>query len=150
MKVLAKKLCSLKFFPFHVYDVYVLCMYECLYICLSVCGSTCMCVKVLMCMCGYSKPGADSKNLPGWLILSFEAGLSVKPRVSQLVLLSSLGLSPISPFRFCHSFQAWITCELHPSSGLCVGSGVQNSRFLTCVAIALTSKLSPQPKNYYS
>lgn len=37
MKVLAKKLCSLKFFPFHVYDVYVLCMYECLYICLSVC-----------------------------------------------------------------------------------------------------------------
>lgn len=108
------------------------------------------CVKVLMRMCGHSKPGADSKNLPGWLILSFEAGLSAKPRVFQLVLLSSLGLSPISAFRFCHSFQTWITCELHPFSGLCVGSGVLNSRLLTCVTIALTTKLSPQPKNYYS
>lgn len=150
MKVLAKKLCSLKFFPFRVYDVCVLCMYEYMYTCLRVCGSTCMCVKVLMHMCGYSKPGADSKNLPGWLILSFEAGLSAKPRVSQLVLLSSLWLSHISAFRFCHSFQGWITCELHPSSGLCVGSGVLNSRLLTCAAIALTTKPSPQPKNYYS
>lgn len=97
MKVLAKKLHSLTFSPFHVYDVCVLCMYECLYTRLRVCGSACVCVKLLMHMCGYSKPGADTKNLPGWLILPFEAGLSAKPRVSQLVLLSSLWLSPSLP-----------------------------------------------------
>lgn len=87
----------------------VLCMYECLYTRLRVCGSTCMCVTVLMHMCGYSKPGAGSRNLPGGLILPFEAGLSQTQSLPASPAEFPLAV-PISAFRFCHSFQGWKKC----------------------------------------